>query len=95
MECEHGSVELGPDYWVRVTKGDETIASRHAPPRYAWARPGHDVVHSSIVPCNADILRMLRTGQPAETCGEDNIKTMRLVFAAYESAATGKAIELS
>ena len=93
-ECEQGSVELGPDFWVRVTKGDETIASRHEPPRYAWAEPSHDLVHASIVPCNADLLRALKAGEPAETSGEDNLKTVRLVFAAYESAATGRAIEL-
>jgi len=94
VECEHGSVELGPDYWVRVTEGNETIASRHAPPRYAWAEPSHDLVHASIVPCNADLLHSLRTGEPAETSGEDNLKTVRLVFAAYESAATGRSVEL-
>jgi predicted dehydrogenase len=53
------------------------------------------VVHASIVPCNADLLNALRTGQPAETSGEDNLKTMRLVYAAYESAATNRVVELS
>ena len=94
VECERGSAELGPDYWVRVTKGSETVSSRHAPPRYPWAEPSHDLVHASIVPCNADLLRALATGEPAETSGEDNLKTVRLVFAAYESAATGRAVEL-
>jgi predicted dehydrogenase len=94
VECEKGSVELGPDYWVRVTRGNQTISSRHAPPRYDWAEPSHDLVHASIVPCNANLLHSLRTGEPAETSGEDNLKTVRLVFAAYESAATGRAVEL-
>jgi len=31
------------------------------------------------------------TGQ-AETTGDDNLRTLRLVFGAYESAATGQAI---
>ena len=34
----------------------------------------------------------LRSGQPAETHGEDNLKTMELVFAAYQSASTGQAV---
>jgi predicted dehydrogenase len=88
-ECEEGSVELGPDYWLRVTTEEGTIARRHPPPRYAWADPAYDLVQASIVPCNADLLRALQTGQPAETSAEDNIRTMRLVFGAYESAATG------
>jgi len=94
VECQNGSVELGPDFWIRVTKGRETVAARHVPPRYPWADPAYDVVHSSIVPCNADLLRSLRTGQSAETCGDDNLKTMRLVFGAYDSAASGQAVEM-
>jgi hypothetical protein len=37
----------------------------------------------------------LRGDGEAETTGEDNLKTMRLTFAAYESARIGKAIRFS
>lgn len=94
VECEYGSVELGPDYWIRVTTAAGTVARRHAPPRYPWADPAYDLVHASIVPCNADLLRALQTGAPAETSGADNFETMRLVFGAYESARSGQAIQL-
>jgi len=92
VECERGSAELGPDYWVRVTTEEGTHAQRHPPPRYAWADPAYDLVQASIVPCNANLLHALRTGQPAETSAEDNLKTMRLVFGAYESAAAGSPV---
>jgi predicted dehydrogenase len=95
VECRDGSVELAPDYWIRVTKrGAGTHSARHAPPRYEWADPAYDVVHSSIVSCNANLLCALRTGEPAETSGQDNLRTMRLVFGAYESAATGQVVAL-
>jgi predicted dehydrogenase len=94
VECERGSVELGPDYWVRVTTDTGTHARRHPPSRYPWADPAYDVVQASIVPCNADLLRALTTGHPAETSADDNLKTMRLVFAAYESAAGGSPVTL-
>ena len=42
----------------------------------------------------ADMLRALQTGGLPETTGEDNLKTVRLVYAAYESARTGQTIEL-
>lgn len=93
-ECENGSVELGPDYWLRVTTEQGTLAKRYPPPYYPWANPDFEVVQASIVPCNADFLRALQTGQPAETSGEDNLKTMRLVFKAYESAQTQEVIRL-
>ncbi len=93
VECEHGSLELGPDFWVRVTTQNGTAAQRHKPPRYSWADPDYDLVHSSIVPCQADLLKMLRTGEPAETMGADNFKTMQLVYGAYQSASSGQAVD--
>ena len=94
VECERGSVELAPDYWLRVTTERGTHARRVPPPRYAWADPVYDVVHASIAAANADFLRALRTGTPPETTGEDNLKTVRLVFAAYESAEQNQVIHL-
>jgi predicted dehydrogenase len=46
------------------------------------------------VPCNAHLLDAIKTGRPAETSGEDNLKTMRLVYRAYESAARNAVIPL-
>jgi len=92
IEGTQGSLELGPDYWLRVTTKDGTLIKRVPPPRYAWADPAYDVVHASIVPCNANLLAALKGQGQAETTGEDNIKTVRLVFAAYDSAAKDQVI---
>lgn len=92
VECEDGTVELAPDFWVRSTTKDGTLSRRCPPPRYAWADPAYDIVHSSIVACNQNLLHALQTGQLAETEAADNIKTMRLVFGAYESARTGRIV---
>jgi predicted dehydrogenase len=94
VEGTKGSAELAPDYWLRVTTASGTHARRVPPPRYAWADPAYEVVHSSIVPCQANLLAALRGEAQAETTGEDNLRTMRLVFAAYESASAGKVIQL-
>ena len=69
-----------------MTTADGTHAQRFPPPRYAWADPAYDLIHASIVPCNANLLGALRGDTPAETTGEDNLKTVRLVFGAYKSA---------
>ena len=71
-----------------------TLARRHPPPRFAWADPRYDVVHASGVPCNENLLAALRGEGRAETTGEDNLKTVRLVFAAYESAASGEVVRV-
>jgi D-apiose dehydrogenase len=94
IEGQHGSVELGPDYWLRTTTSGGTHSRRVPPPRYAWADPTYDLVHGSIVPCHANLLAALRGEGRAETTGEDNLRTLRLVYAAYESSATGHTILL-
>lgn len=93
VEGDQGFLELAPDYWIRETTAAGTQATRHAPPRYAWADPAYDLVHSSIVPCQADIANGLRGGH-AETSGSDNLKTAQLVFSSYDSAASGRVITL-
>jgi D-apiose dehydrogenase len=94
IEADKGSIELAGDYWLRVTTKDGTHSRRVPPPRFGWADPAYDIVHSSIVPCNADILSGLRGGA-CETTGEDNLKTVRLVFAAYDSAASKQVIHFA
>ncbi|HKS36697.1 MAG TPA: Gfo/Idh/MocA family oxidoreductase, partial [Verrucomicrobiae bacterium] len=94
IEGEKGSLELAPDYRIHVTTEKGTRAERHPPPHYDWANPAYDVVHASIVPCNADLLRALQGRGSAETTAEDNLKTVRLVFAAYDSARTDRVVKL-
>lgn len=86
IEGPAGSIELGTDYVIRLTTSSGTRISRHAPARYAWADPAYDIAHASIVPCNANLLGALRGEWEAETTGEDNLKTLQLVFGAYQSA---------
>ena len=94
VEGDAGLAELAPDYWLRVTTQSGTHAVRCPPPRYKWADPAYDLVHSSIVPCHANLLAALRGEQPAETTAEDNLKTLQLVYSAYESARSGQSIRL-
>ncbi len=86
VEGPLGSIEVADDYWLRITTKKGTHSRRHAPPRFAWADPRYDVAQSSMVPCHRDLLAALRGERAAETTGADNLKTMELVFAAYDSA---------
>jgi len=93
-EGKDGSAELGPDCWIRVTTRGGTHARRCPPPRYSWADPVYDLVHASIVPCNANLLRAIRGEGEAETTAADNLKTVRLVFGSYESARGKRVVRL-
>ena len=93
VEGTQGTAELGPDFWVRVTTAAGTTARRCPPPRYAWADPRYDLAQASMVPCLRNLLDGLRGGV-AETTAEDNLRTLGLVFGAYESAERGETVRL-
>ncbi len=94
VEGGKGSIELAPDYTIRLTTAEGATTTRHPPPRYSWADPAYDVVHASIVDCHADLLRALSGKGVAETTGEDNLRTLHLVFGAYASAAANSVVRL-
>jgi len=94
IEGTRGTVELAPDFWLRLTTDAGTFARRVPPKRYTWADPDYAVVHSSIVACNANLLGALCCERDAETTGRDNLKTVRLVHGAYRSAAENAVVRL-
>jgi D-apiose dehydrogenase len=93
-EADKGSLELAPRLSLRTTTMDGTFVRRVPPPRYEWADRDYAVVHASGVPLNANVLAALRGDGQAETTGEDNLKTVRLVFAAYESAEKNVVVQM-
>ncbi len=94
VEGDRGSVELAPDYWIRVTNEDGTHSRRISPPFYRWADPRYNVVHSSMVACHRNLAEAVLRDQPVETNGADNLETVKLVFAAYESARENRVIPI-
>jgi predicted dehydrogenase len=94
VEADRGSIALGPAGEIRTTTAAGTTSAFAPPPRHAWADPAYALVHASIVPCHRDLLRHLRGEGTAETTAEDNLRTLRLVDAAYESARTGRSVEI-
>ena len=94
IEGELGTVELLADFWIRLTTAEGVRLWQHKPPHYEWANPDYDVNHASMVPLHQDFLRALRGGPPPENTGADNLKTMQLVYAAYESAERNQVIQL-
>lgn len=92
VEGTLGSAELALDHWIRVTTKSGTHIRRVPPPRYEWADPAYDVVHSSIVPCQANLMKALLGEGAAETTGEDNLRTVRLVFGCYDSARENRVV---
>jgi len=94
VEGERGSIELAPDYWLRTTTDSGTHSVKIEIPKYEWADEQYRVVHASIVDTNKDLFKALCNQKQAETTGEDNLKTLQLVFAAYQSARDNRTVEI-
>ena len=93
LEGSKGSIHLDAGFELKVTTRDGTTFTIVKPVLYDWLDPEYAVVHSSIVDAQRDILQGLRGGN-AETTGEDNFKTVQLVWASYESAKKSQIIAL-
>lgn len=91
VEGDKGTLNLTNDFVLKTTTKTGTESKAIKPVIYEWVDLDYAVVHSSIVDCNKDILHGL-TGGKCETTGADNLKTVQLVWAAYESAQTGRTI---
>ena len=94
VEGDNGSLYIGPGFEIRTTTKDGTTSEIVKFPTYDWADPDYIVNHESGIPINQNILEDMHGKGKAETTGEDNFKTVKMVWAAYESAETGKIIDL-
>ncbi len=93
-EGEKGSVFLGPKFEIRTTTREGTDYEIVKFPSYPWADPDYIVNHESGIHINRNILMdILGKGKAENTC-EDNLETVRLIWASYESAATGNKIRI-
>ena len=93
IEGSKGSVRLDPDFQIVTTSKEGSIHETVSPTMYDWVDPEYAVVHSSIVDAQRDILVGLKGGK-GETTGADNFETVKLVWASYASANSGKIIQL-
>jgi predicted dehydrogenase len=94
IEGDRGSIRLDAGFEIRITVGTETHKEVVAMKTYPWQTDRLVPEPPSIVECNHDILKDMLGKGKAETTGEDNFETVRLVWAAYESAKRNKVIEI-
>ncbi len=95
VEGSEGVIELDADYRLHVIRA-EGVETRILPePEHSWTtRPWH-VMEDSALQIQRHWVECLQTGRGPENTGEDNLKTLALVFGAYQSAETGKSYSLS
>jgi predicted dehydrogenase len=94
VEGENGSIFLGPGFEIRTTTRLGTKSEIVSFPSYSWADPDYIVNHESGIHVNKNILNDINGKGKAENTGEDNLETVRLIWASYESAKTGEIVEI-
>jgi predicted dehydrogenase len=92
IEGPDGAIVVEAGLRMRVTSRGATSEVDIGAPLLHWtSRPWHVAQESVLITCR-HMLDCWRSGRPAETSAADNLRTFALVEAAYESAATGRAV---
>lgn len=95
VEATRGSLRLDPGYRLSVHAGGRTEQHDVSPHLYPWASVPWHGTQESVVLIQQHWLDCLRSGTEPETSAADSRKTYDLVFGAYESARSGRAVDLS
>jgi predicted dehydrogenase len=89
VDGDRGSIRLTEGYQLIVHGPGGTRTLDASPNLLPWAeRPWHNI-QESVRAIQAHWVDCLKTSKEPQTSGRDNLKTLRLVDAAYEGAATG------
>ena len=92
IEGPRGSIIVTAGCRMKVTSDGEATTSDIGAPLLSWtSHPWHVSQEGAIGACR-HFLDCLQRGVPAETRGEDNLRTYALVDAAYRAAAEHRAV---
>lgn len=95
IDGTRGSLRLGANYALSVTRNGKTTHEDVSPLLLPWAtRPWHNI-QESVVHIQQHWVDCLRKSIEPQTSGRDNLKTLGLVEAAYLSAAELRTVMLS
>ena len=92
IEGPAGAIVLHEDFRLVVTSGGAAREEQAGSPLLPWTSEPWHIAQESVLLTQRHIVDALRAGREPETTGEDNLRTFALVEAAYEAAATGRAV---
>lgn len=94
IEGNKGSIRLDTEFEISTTVGTKTTKETVPMRFYPWQTDRLKPEPPSIVDINQNILDDMLGKGKAENTGADNFETVKLVWAAYESANSGKVVQL-
>ncbi|OEC94017.1 MULTISPECIES: Gfo/Idh/MocA family oxidoreductase [unclassified Rhizobium] len=94
LDGTRGTIRLTQSYRLEVNGPDGVSVTDASPRLLPWAsRPWHNI-QESVLAIQQHWTDRLADGGETSTSGADNLKTLALVEAAYESAANGKSVDI-
>ena len=94
LEGDEGTLELLEDYRLLIHDAQGRREEDVEPSVPAWGEKPWHVVQDSVRNFERHVLHVLRGEAAPQPSGADNLRTLELCLAAYESAATGRRVEL-
>jgi predicted dehydrogenase len=95
IDGNEGSLRLRAGYSLEITNKNGTFVQDVSPKLLTWAqRPWHNV-QESVFAIQQHWVDQFNAGQETSTSGKDNLRTLELVDAAYQSAASGQTVRLN
>ena len=78
---------------MEVTVNGNLTRSEIDIPMLHWANKPWHMIEESVYKTCKHLLQSLKAGREADVSGRDNLKTYAVCEAAYEAAATGRAVK--
>lgn len=93
IEGPRGVIVTKPGYRMEVTVNGNLTRSEIDIPMLHWANKPWHMIEESVYKTCKHLLESLKAGREADVSGRDNLKTYAVCEAAYEAAATGRAVK--
>ncbi|MDC3177885.1 Gfo/Idh/MocA family oxidoreductase [Pelagibacteraceae bacterium] len=94
LEFSNGSIDLDYNYKITLHKNNKKKIYDGKPKKYKWISKPWDQIQESVINTHKHFIDSLINNIEHETSGQDNIKSLSLVFNSYKSDKLRKEIKI-
>ena len=94
LEFSNGSIDLDYNYKITLYKNNKKKIYDGKPKKRQWISKPWDQIQESVINTHKHFIDSLRNNIEHDTSGEDNIKSLSLVFNSYKSDKLRKEIKI-
>jgi Predicted dehydrogenases and related proteins len=94
LEFSNGSIDLDYNYKITLHKNNKKKIYDGKPKKYKWISKPWDQIQESVINTHKHFIDSLINNIEHDTSGEDNIKSLSLVFNSYKSDKLRKEVKI-